>query len=829
MNVLELVALMTLDKSAYDSGLKDASDSASSVGDKLKSGLGTAAKVGVAALAAGTGAAVAFSKSAVSAGAEFDKSMSQVAATMGNVDDTLGQDADAMDRLRKKASELGVSFDDTTSATELSTATLRKFALEMGSTTAFSASQAADALNYMALAGYDAETSIKMLPNVLNLAAAGNIDLARASDMVTDAQTALGLELDETTIMVDQMAKTASTTNTSVEQLGDAILTIGGTAQFMSGGTEELSAVLGALADNGIKGSEAGTHLRNMLLKLSSPTDDGAAALKELGVAVFDDTGKMRSFADIFGDLQSNMNNVTPVIKGAYDELAKMSKADLAKALEEGSIATSQLGVELFTSTGQLREWGEVAKDISAGFVDGAMTDQMKIQMLSDIFNARDVAAAQALMNTTTERWEEIGVAIEGATGSAGEMANTQLDNLTGDMTMFKSALEGAKITLSDQLTPTLRGFVQLGTSGLSKITTAFNTGGLDAAMDAVGEFLSDGINLIVENLPGFVEAGAQIITGLMEGVLENLPQIIDSALSIIETLVNTIVENLPLLLDMGIQLITKLALGLAEAAPTLIPVIIDALLAMVTTLMENAPMMINAAITLIVSLAQGLINSIPKLIARLPEIIEALVAYLASPNNVKILFAATEIMIQLAVGLVKAIPELVKSIPKIIAAIVSGLLKGLVDIVSVGGQFVAGLWEGINDKVQWVIDKIKGFGDKILKGIKSFFGIASPSKVMAQIGEYMGEGLGLGWEDAMDDVRETMMDDLDLEGNVAVKTDVDDGGIESANAAGSNNSFADSYGNLIIPVYIGGEQIDEIIVDSRRRVNMRSGGLASV
>lgn len=796
MNVLSLEALMTLNKSAYDSGLKEAVDSASSVGDKLKSGLGTAAKVGAAALAAGTGAAVAFSKSAVSAGAEFDKSMSQVAATMGVTTDEIDN--------------------------------LRKFALEMGSTTAFSASEAADALNYMALAGYDADTSMKMLPNVLNLAAAGGIELARASDMVTDAQTALGLSLDETTIMVDQMAKTASTTNTSVEQLGDAILTIGGTAQYMSGGTEELSAVLGVLADNGIKGSEAGTHLRNMLLKLSSPTDDGAAALKELGVAVFDDTGKMRSFADIFGDLQSNMNNVTPVIKGAYDELAKMSKADLAKALEEGSIATSQLGVELFTSTGQLREWGEVAKDISAGFVDGAMTDQMRIQMLSDIFNARDVAAAQALMSTTAERWEEIGVAIDSATGSAGAMADTQLDNLTGDMTMFKSALEGAKITLSDQLTPTLRGFVQLGTSGLSKITTAFNTGGLDAAMDAVGDFLSDGINLIVENLPGFVEAGAQIITGLMEGLLENLPQIIDSTMAIIETLINVIIENLPLIIEMGIQLITKLCLGLAEAAPTLVPTILDALLMMVNTLIQNAPMMVDAALKLINSLAIGLVNSIPILVKQAPTIIQSLITAFIEMIPT-IMACSADLILGLAEGLIKAIPELIKSAPQIIAGIVKGLLGGLAKIVEVGGQFVAGLWEGISDKAQWVIDKIKGFGEKILNGIKKFFGIASPSKVMAQIGEYMGEGLGLGWDDAMDDVRKTMMDDLDLEGNVAVKTDVDDGGAKSTDAAGSDSSFVDSYGNLIIPVYIGGEQIDEIIVDSRRRVNMRSGGLASV
>ena len=137
---------------------------------------------------------------------------------------------------------------------------LRDFAQEMGSTTAFSATEAADALNYMALAGYDAETSMTMLPNVLNLAAAGGMELATASDMVTDSQTALGLSLEETSTLVDQMALASSKTNTSVSQLGEAILSIGGTAKNLSGGTTELNQVLGLLADNGIKGAEAGTH-----------------------------------------------------------------------------------------------------------------------------------------------------------------------------------------------------------------------------------------------------------------------------------------------------------------------------------------------------------------------------------------------------------------------------------------------------------------------------------------------------------------------------------------------------------------------------------------
>ena len=301
----------------------------------------------------------AFAKSAVDVGMEFDQSMSQVAATMGKTVDEIGD--------------------------------LRQLAMDMGAKTAFSATQAAEALNYMALAGYDAETSTKMLPNVLNLAAAGGMELATASDMITDSQSALGLTIEQTSALVDQMAAASSKSNTSVAQLGEAILTVGGTAQYMAGGTEELATVLGVLADNGIKGSEGGTHLRNMLLSLSSPTTDAQKTLDALGVSVFDAEGNMRSFSAIFPELNAAMS---------------------------------------------------------------AMTDQERLDAFSTIFNSRDIASATALLGTTTERWEELGDAILNSKDAAEMMANTQLDNLAGDITLWNSALEGAQIVLSDQLTP---------------------------------------------------------------------------------------------------------------------------------------------------------------------------------------------------------------------------------------------------------------------------------------------------------------------------------------------------------------------------------------
>lgn len=313
---------------------------------------------------------------AVKTAADFESSMSQVQATMGITSDSM--------------SDLNGKSVNTMDA-------LSDLAKEMGAKTAFSASECAEALNYLALAGYNTQEMADTLPTVLNLAAAGNIDLASASDMVTDAMSALGMETADADKMVDQMAKTASTTNTSVGQLGEGILTIGATAKTVKGGTAELNTALGILANNGIKGAEGGTHLRNVILSLQSPTDVAAKSLKELGVSVFDSEGNMRSLNDILGDLNKSM--------------------------------------------------------------DG-MTSEEKSNIISKIFNKTDLSSVNALLANTGETWDGLQSAIESSGGAAQKMADTQLDNLNGQLTILKSAVEGFAISIGEALMPMIKNIV---------------------------------------------------------------------------------------------------------------------------------------------------------------------------------------------------------------------------------------------------------------------------------------------------------------------------------------------------------------------------------
>lgn len=543
-------------KSAIGSDVESAGESA---GGNFGAGFKKAGKVigaaAVAATAAATAAVVGFGKDAVNTGMEFDSAMSQVAATMG------------------------VSVDEIQN--------LRSYAMDMGAKTAFSATQAAAALNYMALAGYDADTSMSMLPNVLNLAAAGGIDLAYASDMVTDASSALGLSIDETTTMVDQMAAASSSSNTSVQQLGEAFLKIGATARNVKGGTQELSTVLGVLADNGIKGSEGGTHLRNMLLSLQSAAEDGVVDFGDFNVQLYDADGNMRSLIDVIGDMQDGM---------------------------EG------------------------------------MTQEAKDAMISGVFNKTDLASINALLGTSKERFEELGAAIEDCAGAAQQMADTQLDNLAGDITLFESALEGAKIVISDSLTPSIREFVQFGTDGITQLTQAFQYGGLDGAMDALGDILSDAITRLSEAGPKIMHAATELVLSFVDGISKSADSIASAAVDMVMELADGIAKGLPAVLEAGVKIVSGLISGIAQKLPTLIN--------------ETIPQLLDG-------LCAAVENGLPQLMGAIGELVGSVVANLPE-------------LIANAIG----------SVGNLLAAIVEGVAQGV-------GTMIDGVKDGLNNVEQ--------------------------------------------------------------------------------------------------------------------------------
>lgn len=306
--------------------------------------------------------------------------------------------------------------------------------------------------------------------------------------------------------------------------------------------------------------------------------------------------------------------------------------------------------------------------------------------------------------------------------------------------------------------------------------------------------------------LPSLVEGATNLVTGLMAALPSVLSVLADVAPTVINTLVPALIELLPQITQTGIDVIVSLAQGIADALPQLIPAATDAIIKIVEVLTspDNLGNLIDAALAIILALVDGLVDATPKLIAAVPDVIANLVTAIIA-NMPKILEAGVEITMAIADGLIKAIPELVAAIPNLILGIVQGIIDNLPEIIMAGPKIIAalatGLIEAIPDIVMVIPQLIRSIVDTFLSfdwgsigknivegikngfvnmwnsfkqtvenvftglvdGVKSFLGIASPSKVFAGIGGYMAEGLGQGFDREFSNVKRGIQSQLDF------------------------------------------------------------------
>lgn len=257
-----------------------------------------------------------------------------------------------------------------------------------------------------------------------------------------------------------------------------------------------------------------------------------------------------------------------------------------------------------------------------------------------------------------------------------------------------------------------------------------------------------------------------KIIKQLLPTVIEGAIALINALVEIIPDIIRILSENLPTIVEAGITILLALIQGITEALPELVPVIVKIILDMYNILLDNIDLIIEAGIQLLVGLTRGIFNALPELIARIPEIIIKLV--MALLNGIpEIISAAIRLMTEFGLGLIKAVPNIISKIPQILKSIVNGFLEGVKDFVNIGKRLIEGLWDGIKSTGGWLKDKIGGFCGGIVKGVKDFLGIHSPSKVFAdQIGKQLSAGIGVGFEDELDNVYNDMQRAIDLETN---------------------------------------------------------------
>lgn len=306
---------------------------------------------------------------------------------------------------------------------------LNQKALDIGASTMFTATQAADALSYMALAGWNSAEMLEGVDGVIQLAAASGEDLASVSDIVTDALTAFGLSASDSAGFVDVLAAAAANSNTTVNMLGEAFKYAAPVAGALGYSVEDVAVAMGLMANNGIKGSMAGTTLRNIFSAL---------------------TGEVELSADAFGDIEVSAVNADGTMMGFSDTLQMLK-----------------------------------------GYFD-QMTDAEKVNNAQALVGTRAYAGLLAILNTTEGDYNSLTAAIENSTGAAERMANTRMDNMTGQLTLLESAFNGLQIAIGNNFAPALTGLYKEGASVLSWMTDVVNenpqvVAGVTATAIAVG------------------------------------------------------------------------------------------------------------------------------------------------------------------------------------------------------------------------------------------------------------------------------------------------------------------------------------------------------
>lgn len=335
----------------------------------------------------------------------------------------------------------------------------------------------------------------------------------------------------------------------------------------------------------------------------------------------------------------------------------------------------------------------------------------------------------------------------------------------SGNNEMIKASIDGL-VTSATNLVTNISAILPNILAGIGTLVTEFAAQLptiLSLLIPALTNFLTTAVDVLVTAVPQFIEAAIKLVVALAQGLAQSLPTLIPKLMEGIQSMIKVLVENLPLFIDAAVQIIVALVTGLAEAAPKLIPQIIEAIMKMLDSLLKQLPLLIEAGIKLLVAVVQGLADALPKLIEYIPKIITTLITELTKPAVlVQLVMAALQIILAVAGGLIKAIPELIKAIPQILSALFQALGNIGNAAIDIGSNILKGIWDGMANAKDWLMGKVKSLMGSITDGIKSFFGIKSPSRLFRdEIGKNLALGIGEGFTSGMTDVTKDMQNAL--------------------------------------------------------------------
>lgn len=629
MNVMELFVTLAIKDTAYKKGLKDAEGNASSSASKIGGAFKSVGKVAKTAMATGSAAAVAFTKTSTDAGMSFDSAMSQVAATMGTTVDKIGD-------VKAKAEE-------------------------MGRTTKYTATEAAEGMNILAQAGLSADEQIGGIGTVLNLASAGAMSLEESASYTAGAVKGFGDSMGNASYYADLMAKGATLANTDVRGLGEAFSGSAATAKNYGQAADSVTLSLLRLAEQNVTGSEASTALNRAMADLYTPTDNASKALDRLGLSAYKSNDEAKDFNDLVDELNGSLQG---------------------------------------------------------------MTAEQKNNALATIFTTQGLQAFNKMTASSDATVQKFWKGIQDSSGSAAQQAATQLDNLKGDITLLSSATEGLELGFYNTFSGTIRGAIKGTTSEVSGLAEAMESGGISGALSklaqdainfsgqlpgltkiggdlinglissvtqnsgsittAVSQLLNNLASTISTGLNVFTSVGVNLLTTIASGMTQGIPTFLGQALPMLTQFTESLRSNAGKLINAGLALIQNIAQGLINSIPVLIAYVPTIITNLAGIINDNAPKILATGVTIITNLAIGLVRAIPLLIANLPKIITAIVSIFTAFNW----FSLGKNIVTGIIKGVKNLPSLLKTAAKNAVNGFKGAFKGNGILSAVKGAF---------------------------------------------------------------------------------------------------------------------------------------------
>lgn len=756
-------------------------------GEKLKDVGGNIESAGKKFLPV-TAAVTAVGAASVKTAADFEAAMSKVAAVSG----ATGSDMDAL------------------------TAKAR----EMGSKTKFSASEAAEAMNYMAMAGWKTEDMLSGIEGVMNLAAASGEELGVTSDIVTDALTAFGLSAKDSGHFADVLAAASSNANTNVSMMGETFKYCAPIAGSLGFSVEDTAEAIGLMANAGIKSTQAGTSLRTIMTNLSGDVQICGSAIGEVTVATSNADGSMRDLSDILADCRT-----------AFSGLSESEKAAAAESL--------------------------VGKNAMSGFL--------------------------ALMNAGEGDINKISGAIDGCDGAAQKMADTMNNNLEGQLTILKSALEELAISFGQLLIPALRevvqwlqgfvGFLNSLPEGVKKtiMVIALVAAALGPVLIIIGKVISavGTIMTIVPKVAGVINVVKGAFAALNVTMLANPIVLIIAAIAAlvaafiylwnncdgfrqfwidlwenVKQVAVAVWEGLKTFFTAAWQAISATAQAVWNGIKNFFSALWEGIKTIFTTVLAVIKTIVTTYFNVYKTIITTVFNAIKTVITTILNAIKTVITTVW--NTIKTVFTTVLNAIKSVVS--GAFNAMWTGIKNTISGIVNTIRDGfdnavgfIRNLASSAFSWGADIIDGIVNGIRSCVGKVRDAVGSVAETIKSFLHFSVPDEgPLTEYESWMPDfmsGLAKGIErskgmvkDAVSGLAADMV--VNPQMNASQMAMAGGGSISSADLTSLLGSIREAVsgvsgnnGDIVIPVYLGGTMLDEVIVNAQQRANLRSGG----